>query len=549
MKERIKKDKKFRIKLIIFIAAIVLLLAASVYTVFIKPNLNTETYVYKEETVGRGDLILGIMESGSLTLGESSVMYELDLDFDDEDSDEEEDDEDDDEEEIRYLEIEEVFVVSGQRISEGDQLFSFTQDSVASVRRRLNAALAEAQIALSEAQTDYNISLISAQSTYDSSMIAGQRAEADYQAALTGSAEKVNSLEGQIRLLELEITKAQEMLADEDFLDSYEEAKIAYTQAKNIYEDTDLHNATAYTSNLSDYQEAEKQLEQIEEEIQGYQETIVDNQAEIEKIEKEIEQAKENQVLENQQAQNTYESAKLEGELAQDIYNYSTESLSNAVTKAQTDLDEIQDQVDKFEDFVGEDNIIYAKEAGLVVSVVYEAGDDLETAGVMLSYATEDNYTVSIDVSEEDIAAVKIGDQVDIVFTAYPDQAWKGTINSITTTATADHASTISYPVDIQVEGDTSLLYGGMTADVTFVTDSATDVLYVSKKAVFEEDGATYVYRQSENGSMEKTEVETGFSDMSSVEIVSGLEEGDIVYIKSLINTSEAGPGNMGGMP
>lgn len=286
MKERIKKDKKFRIKLIIFIAAIVLLLAASVYTVFIKPNLNTETYVYKEETVGRGDLILGIMESGSLTLGESSVMYELDLDFDDEDSDEEEDDEDDDEEEIRYLEIEEVFVVSGQRISEGDQLFSFTQDSVVSVRRRLNAALAEAQIALSKAQTDYNISLISAQSTYDSSMIAGQRAEADYQAALNGSAEKVNSLEGQISLLELEITEAQEMLADEDFLDSYEDAKIAYTQAKNVYEDTDLHNATAYTSNLSDYQEAEKQLEQIEEEIQGYQETIVDNQAEIEKLKK-----------------------------------------------------------------------------------------------------------------------------------------------------------------------------------------------------------------------------------------------------------------------
>lgn len=539
MKERIKKNKKFRIKLIILMIAIVLLLAASVYTVFIKPNLSTETYVYKEETVKYGDLILGIMESGSLTLGESSVKYELELDFDDEDSDEDEEDEEADE--VKYLEIEEVFVVSGQRISEGDELFSFTQDSVKSVRRRLNAALAEAQIALSEAQTDYNISLISAQSTYDSSVIAGQRAETDYQAALTGSAERINNLEGQIKLLELEITQAQEMLADEDLLDSYEDAKTAYTQAKNIYEDTDLHNATAYTSNLSDYQEAEKQLEQIEEEVQGYQETIIDNQTEIEKIREEIEQAKKNQVLENQQARNTYESAKLEGELAEDIYNYSTESLSNAVTQAQTDLDEIQSLVDKFEDFVGEDNIIYAKEAGLVVNVVYEAGDELEVTGVMLSYATEDNYTVSIDVSEEDIAAVKIGDQVDIVFTAYPDQTWTGTINSITTTATADHSSTISYPIDIQVEGDTSLLYGGMTADVTFVTDSATNVLYVSKKAVFEEDGVTYVYRQAANGDMEKTEVETGFSDMSSIEIVSGLEEGDIVYIKSIINTSEAG--------
>lgn len=537
MKERIKKDKKFRIKLIIILVVLIVLLAASVYTVFIKPNLNTETYVYKEETVSRGDLILGIVESGTLTLGENSVMYELNLALDDEEDSDDDEEEDEDEEEIRYLELEEVFVVSGQRISKGDALFRFTDSSVKSVRRKLNAALAEARIALSEAQTDYNISLLSAQSTYNSSVIAGERAQSDYQASLTGSAEKINSLEGQIKLLELEITEAQEMLVDEELLESYEDAKIAYTQAKNIYKDTDLHNATAYTSNLSDYQEAEKQLKQLEEELQGYRDTITDNQAEIEKMQAQITQAKQNQVLENQEALGTYESAKLEGEQAQDIYEYSTESLSNSVNEAQNEFDEIQALVDEFEAFVGEDNTIYADEDGLVTNVAYEAGDNLETTGAMLNYTTENNYTVSIDVSEEDIAAINVGDEVDIVFTAYPEQSWVGTISSITTTATADHAITISYPIDIQVEGDTSLLYGGMTADVTFVTDSVTDVLYVSRKAVFEEDGVTYVYRQTENGDMEKAEVTTGFSDMSSIEILSGLKEGDIVYIKSVMNT------------
>ena len=87
------------------------------------------------------------------------------------------------------------------------------------------------------------------------------------------------------------------------------------------------------------------------------------------------------------------------------------------------------------------------------------------------------------------------------------------------------------------------MLYGGMAADVTFVIDSAEDVLYVSKKAVFEEEGHSYVYKKDANGNRVKTQVETGFSDTASIEIISGLEEGDVIYIESVmnINSEKAG--------
>ena len=84
MKEKWKNDKKIRRNCVLAGIALAILLGASVYTLFIQPNLSTETYVYKEETVVRGNLVLGIMESGSLSLGESSVMYELDLELEDE---------------------------------------------------------------------------------------------------------------------------------------------------------------------------------------------------------------------------------------------------------------------------------------------------------------------------------------------------------------------------------------------------------------------------------------------------------------------------------
>lgn len=544
MKEKLRKDKKFRRNCILAGMALVILLGACVYTLFIHPNRSTETYVYKEETVARGNLILGIMESGSLSLGESAVMYELDLELDEEENeengDEESEDEDEDENTSKYLEIEEVYAVSGQRILKGDVLFKLKEDSVDAVERKLESALTEAKITLSNAQTEYKISMLSAKSTYDSSVKEGSCAAAAYQAAITAGGERIKGLEGEIRMLELEIAMAQEKLTDEDLLDSYEEAKAAYTSSKSRYEETDLHNSTAYTSNLSDYQQAKSQLETLEEELQGYRDTITDNQVEIEKKRKEIEEAEAVQSLDNQKAENEYQSASLSGELAKEIYDYSVDSLSDAVIRAQNELDEIQMKMDAFREFVGEDNRIYAPEDGLVTGVSSEAGDKLKDIGAMLTYAKENEYTVNIDVSEEDVAAISVGEHVELSFGAYPEQTWEGVITSITTTATSEYASTISYPVTILVQGDTSLLYGGMAADVTFVTDSVEDVLYVSKKAVFEENGLNYVYKKETKGkgteARVKTQVETGFSDTASIEILSGLEEGDVVYIESIMN-------------
>lgn len=545
--ERLRCDKKFRKKMILFAGILLLLFLAGLYTLVIRPARSRENYVYKEEAVNRGDLVLGIMESGSLSFTEKEVAYDLDLSliYDDDESDSDDDEEDDEEDADKYLEISQVYVVSGQQVAEGDALFSLTESSVAAVSRKISAALAEAEISLSTVQTEYETSLISAKSTYDSSVKKGNRASEEYQAATSQSSARITGLEGEIELLTLEITQAQEALADEDFLESISEAQTAYTSAKNIYEDTDVHNTTAYISNLNAYEQARETLDQLLTQKDTYENTITDNQSEIEKKQKELQSAQTDKVLDDQQAKNDYNSAVLSGELAQDIYDYSTESLQDAVTQAQSTYDELQQLLDDFNVFVGEDGTVYAPEDGLLISVNCEEEEELTGESTLISYTTRED-TVSIDVSEEDIASISVGSSVELVFTAYPEEIYEGTVLSITTTAASDYAATISYPVLIKVEGDTEKLYGGMTADVTFVTDSAEDVLYVSRKAVFEEDGKTCVYRKMENGDMETVEVETGFTDMSHVEIKSGLSEGDTVYLKSLM-TAESSTDGEGG--
>ena len=135
--------------------------------------------------------------------------------------------------------------------------------------------------------------------------------------------------------------------------------------------------------------------------------------------------------------------------------------------------------------------------------------------------------------------ALTVGDVVEISFTAYPDTVYEGTILSIDTTATSRNSSTISYQVVIGVGGDTQALYGGMTADITFVTEEKSDVLYVSRKAIVEQNGKTYVYVQTALGGKELKQVQTGISNGTSIEITEGLAEGDTIYIASRVSSEE----------
>lgn len=525
------KDKKNLKKFIPIVAILIILLCTSLYTVFIKVNTEKDTYVYKEEEVKKGDLIQGIVESGSISLEVSSLDYNLTINTEDEDTDEEDTDEAE-EEIINYLEIEDVYVVSGQRITEGEALFKLTEDSIEGVNKKLRTLNTQAQIAFQEAETEYKIELLQAKSTYDTSLLQANKAKDSYNASATKTQENINSLTAENKVLEAQINYNKEKLAEEELWDSLEEAQTAYTSAQNIYKDTEVHNATAYASNYEDYKSAKEQLEAIQDQVSQLEDEIQENEKKINKNNNKIITYQSGINVESLTNESAYESAVLGGELAEEIYNDAISSLEEAVTSAKADMEEAQNNLEELNDFVGDDGIVYANGTGMVTEVFYSESDDLINKGAMVSYVKEEAYTVSIDVLEEDISSVKIGDNVNITIKAYADTAYKGTVLSITTAATSDYATTVSYPVIIKIEEDTSKLYGGMTAEATFVKDSVTDVLYVSKKAVQEIENKSYVYIKDIAGTQKMTEVETGFSDGTNIEIISGLKEGEIVYIK-----------------
>lgn len=536
--KKLKLRKKTKYLLLVSLS-LLLLAGAAAYTVFIKPNQNAETYVYLETTVEKGDIRVGITENGTLDYGITTQMYDLDLSTETDEDDSEEDDEED-EETLKYLVVEDVYVAAGERISEGDRIIKFTDKSIEAVRRKLTSAKTEAEVALEEAQTDYELSAISAKETYDLSLEKASSADVAWQYASQAAGNSIAQNQIELLRLQSEIENYQEKL--EDAQEEYEEAEEDYQTAVAALEEVGTSNQLVTITFESSYLKAKSSLEQAKNNLENIEKTIEQDQTEIETLTRQIESDSASEQIDILTARGEKNLADITGSVAQETYQASLENLQTEIDAAQETLNVLSDKLADFEDFIG-DGTIYAEGSGIVTEVGYEAEDKLETSGVIVSFAKEEEMTITVDVSQEDITSLSVGDPVEIEFMAYEGQFYDGNILSITTTNTSSNSVTVSYPVEVSVNGDTSSLYGGMSAEVNFVTEEHADTLYVSKKAVTKQDGKTYVTIKRD-GDYRLQEVETGMSNSSSTEILGGLSEGDTVYIVSQVKSDSGDDGD-----
>jgi HlyD family secretion protein len=336
-----------------------------------------------------------------------------------------------------------------------------------------------------------------------------------------------------IQQLISDIYKQQLALVDDDYREQRDDILEAYEDAMEALDDVSEDYVTNRVEAVSNFRSAREAYENFFNQFDASNDSINDMIEQIYTIQEEItydEQLLEKELL---TAQQEYEMSTVSGSIADTKYSGSLTSYETALTKAQEDLDEATEKLDAFNEFVG-DGTVYAEDAGLVTQVGYDVDDYLVMSGVLISYATSDAMTISVDVSQEDVVTMKVGDSVDIVFSAYEDEPYEGIIQSITTTSTSRSSATVSYPVVISIQGDTSKLYSGMTADVTFVTDESKDCVYISRKAIVEENGKQYIYKKSGDEYV-LSPIETGFTNGAYTEIVSGIEEGESYYIESVV--------------
>lgn len=475
--------KKTKIYLFSGIGAAALLAAgAGIYAYRAQDSGETET-VYKETTVERGTLTVGVTESGSVSIG--SLTQDMDFTVStSQTAGAQSASTSQSSASSATLEVEEVYVSIGQKVSEGDPLLKLTEESIEKYRKELTDAVTEASAELSEASLASEKEKVSAGYSYDLSIAKGSVAQEEYNATIAKLKEAVD--------------EAQEAVDESQALMNYYQEMI----------DSGMDLSESLASEQENYNKLYNQL-------------------------KSAQSAYTTQSIE---AEKTYQEAMLSYQNADSQYSADVSGADISVSNAEETLAEAQEALAEFEEFVG-DGTIYSDYTGNIMEVGYEAGDELSSDVSIAAFADGDDVTITVSVSEEDISDIALNDEVMVELTAYEDEVFNGVVESMDTSVSSG-SSTVSYSVSVRLTGALDGIYTDMTGNVTFIQKQVGDVLYVSNKAIINEGTASYVKVKKADGTIEKTEVVTGFSDGVNVEIQSGVSEGDTVLIESQVAAS-----------
>jgi HlyD family secretion protein len=176
---------------------------------------------------------------------------------------------------------------------------------------------------------------------------------------------------------------------------------------------------------------------------------------------------------------------------------------------------------------------LYAPFSGTVMDVAATIGEQVGTGTSILTLADLQDPLLSFWVEETDMSSVAVGNRVNIVFEAFPDDTFSGEIVRVDPVlVTVDNTSAVQAwaSVDLGVQ-DVSLL-SGMGAEVEVIAAETRGALLVPVEALRETSPGQYaVFVVRPDGELEMRAVVVGLKDPVNAEILTGLELGETVSL------------------
>tara|TARA_B110001452_G_C15204991_1_gene418034 strand:- start:761 stop:1630 length:870 start_codon:yes stop_codon:yes gene_type:complete len=158
--------------------------------------------------------------------------------------------------------------------------------------------------------------------------------------------------------------------------------------------------------------------------------------------------------------------------------------------------------------------------------------EDIFVSNNMFIITLDDNSTIFSDIKipENYSASIKKGLPVEVVISSYKNKVFKGEVDFVSSRINADTRSLLSR---IKIENKDLELMSGSLLEVS-VKFNLRNSLSVPDTSVMIEGNKSYVYKITKDNVANKTEVKIGLRGSKSIEITSGLNEGDIIVAEGL---------------
>ena len=425
--------------------------------------------------------------------------------------------------------VEEVYASSGDTVSKGDALFKLTDESMEAAKSDYEDAISDAENTLKTAEANLASGKLSAESTKQDADLTAQTAADSYQAQVDALDAAVEEKKEAYDEAVEQISEYQTKIDNNDYYvecaidekkDAVDAATTALAQAQDTLtqaQNSDNSASQAVSTDLTyikaqieagadsdtllsvvqqamdDYTTREQQsdtlaqqsadaaqstLEQAQKEFDSAVETYNKNVEEtntkiteltdsLDDLKSDYEQAERDATTQKAELQNEYDTAVVEGKYAGSTYESTVSELESAVESAQDTLDTLKEEQTAL--LALENGVVTADEDGTIAAVPYEAEDTLQSGTAFALYCDTQTIMISVEVPQENIAQVGVGDEVSVMIAGNRDGAVTGTVSSIASSATTGGSvSNVTYAVIISIDNSDGRLGSGSSATVTF---------------------------------------------------------------------------------
>ncbi len=185
-------------------------------------------------------------------------------------------------------------------------------------------------------------------------------------------------------------------------------------------------------------------------------------------------------------------------------------------------------------------SVVRSPITGYILQKMVEVGDPVtplstyQEGTVLMTMADMNRLVFRGTVDEIDVGRLREGMPVSISVGALPGHTVDGFLARISLKARTEESATV-FPVEIGIQVPEEIqLRAGFSANADILMEERLDVLVVPERVVTFEGDSAWVEVPGSGESRVRRAIRTGLSDAITVEVLDGLEEGEVVLEKPL---------------
>ena len=450
----------------------------------------------------RGPLVISVLESGSITAREEIILRN----------------------EVEGRTSIVRLVPEGTKVKKGDLLVELDASTLKEAIINQDILVQKADAAYISAQETLAVAENQARSDIDKAELALRFARQDLQQYVDGIYPKdVNELEAKIRLSQEQVKRAEDVndwskrLYEEKYLSETEYlADRLSLQGRKLERDVALSNVDLL-KNFTYH----RQIEQLTSDV---------NQAEMA-----LERTNRKAAADVVQAKAELKARELEYKRQQEKMKKTEDQLAKTTIKAPMD-----------------GMVVYATSSGggrgpFDRREPMDIGVEVQERQDLVNLPTTHSMKAQVSIHETSLRKVQVGLPAVITVDALAGKRFLGRVGLIAPLPDARmmwaNPDLKVYPADINLEDNDSLLRTGMSCKAEIIVAQYEDAVYVPVQSVLRVGGKPTVF-VIKDGSVEERQVEVGMDDNNVIRIISGLAEGEIVWMTPPLKAGAVEPGS-----